>query len=366
MAIEAVEVFKRFLTRGNVSLDTLPPLEGALLPNNDLEQAREHPAGRLEQPNSLHVDARGVWVASRDLLVQAAPGASRWTTVAHLPSAVTAMAPIGQSWLIATTADGLFLLGADGGVLQRLEEPGLMPGCVTDLAVGANGDLYAAVGSRSIVASDWHVDLMQKAATGSIWTRPGLVGEWRLVLDNLAWPAGLDVSDGTLTYTEAWAHRVMQMDLDTPGRPRVLARNLPGYPGRIRAAEGSGFWLCVFAMRTQLVEFVLTQDDYRRTMMAEIDPRFWLRPALRTLNTGLVPLQGGGIKKLGQTKPWAPPRSYGLVVHLDDGGEVTRSFHSRAGGSKHGVTGVAEFGGELVACAQGGDAVLILGKVSKR
>lgn len=363
MAIEALEVLKRFITRGNVSLDTIPPLEGALLPNNGLEEARLHPAGPVDEPNDVHVDRRGLWVASRDRLLTAMPGGDAWLPHARLPSTITAMAPLGDSWLVATASDGLYEVRPNGALGQRISDPGALSGSVTDLAVAANGDVFAAVGSRSNAAVDWYVDLMQKGATGSIWRRSGLRGDWQLVADSLAWPGGISVHDMVLTYTEAWRHRVSRMDLQTPGRPRVISRNLPGYPGRIRAAKAGGFWLSVFAMRTQLVEFVLTQDDYRRGMMAEIDPRFWVRPDLRTLNTGLVPLQGGGIKKLGQTKPWAPPRSYGLVVHVDDDGEITRSYHSRAGGVVHGVTGAAEFEGELVACAQGGDVVVLLGRV---
>lgn len=363
MAIEALEVLKRFLFRGNISLDTVPPLEGTLLPNNDLEDAPTHSAGGLDEPSTVHVDQRGVWVASRDRLVHAAPADNSWHDHAQMPSLITAVTPIGDGWLVATAEHGMWRVDTEGVLGAQVPEPGPMPGAVTDLAVTLTGEIFAATGSRVNAATDWHVDLMQKGATGSIWRLQDSRGDWELVAKDLAWPAGITIDNEFLTYTEAWRHQVSQLALDAPQNPRVITRNLPGYPGRIRPASTGGFWLSVFAMRTQLVEFVLTQDDYRHDMMSEIDPRFWVRPDLRTLNTGLVPLQGGGIKKLGQTKPWAPPRSYGLVAHLDVGGEVTRSFHSRAGGAHHGVTGISENDGELFAASQGGDAIILLGKV---
>lgn len=362
MAIEFLQVMKRFIVRGNVSLDTVPPLDGALLPNNLLEAAPMRGAGPIPEPSSVESRDGFLIVASRSSLLRTASEGTDWKVLAEFPSLVTALTRLGEGWVVATQDDGIFVLAMDGSVVRTVEAPGGSR-CVTDLVAGPDGQLIAAVGSRENAAAHWHVDLMQKGTTGSIWSCSAAGESWIQLLDGLGWPSGVSVTGDVLTYTEAWRHRVTQVSLTHPQDRKVLVRNLPGYPGRIRTADGGGFWLCVFAMRTQLVEFVLTQDDYRRDMMAEIDPRFWVRPDLRTLNTGLVPLQGGGIKKLGQTKPWAPPRSYGLLVRLDDAGEVTRSFHSRAGGTHHGITGVCVLDGDVVACAQGGDAVLTLGKV---
>ena len=72
-------------------------------------------------------------------------------------------------------------------------------------------------------------------------------------------------------------------------------------------------------------------------MMEEIDPRYWIAPALRSGNTFLEPMQGGSLKTMGVLKPWAPPRSYGLVIRLDDAGPVRYSLHSRVDGKHHGI-----------------------------
>ena len=39
-------------------------------------------------------------------------------------------------------------------------------------------------------------------------------------------------------------------------------------------------WLTCFTARRRLVEFVLREDRYRRMMMQEVDPRFWVAPML--------------------------------------------------------------------------------------
>ena len=93
--------------------------------------------------------------------------------------------------------------------------------------------------------------------------------------------------------------------------------HLPVYPSRLSPASAGGFWLTAFAARTQLVEFVLRENAYRRRMMAEIDPEYWIAPKLKSGQSFLEPMQGAHIKTMGVVKPWAPPRSYGLVIRLD-------------------------------------------------
>ena len=68
---------------------------------------------------------------------------------------------------------------------------------------------------------------------------------------------------------------------------------------------------------------MLSEDDFRDEMMRTIAPDYWIAPALATTGSDcLEPMQIGGVKALGIQKPWAPPRSYGLLVRIDDDGDV--------------------------------------------
>ncbi|MGH6893928.1 MAG: hypothetical protein ACREEP_16915, partial [Dongiaceae bacterium] len=64
------------------------------------------------------------------------------------------------------------------------------------------------------------------------------------------------------------------------------------------------------------------------------------------------------VKTMGIHKPWSPTRSYGLVVRLDVDLRPVVSFHSRAGGRRHGITSVIEADGRVLAASKGGNAVL--------
>ena len=62
----------------------------------------------------------------------------------------------------------------------------------------------------------------------------------------------------------------------------------------------------------------------------------------------------------GIHKPWAPPRSYGLLAHIDEHGDVIESFHSRVGGRYHGITAACETGQGVVVVSKGSGYALLL------
>jgi hypothetical protein len=132
-----------------------------------------------------------------------------------------------------------------------------------------------------------------------------------------------------------------------------LLAHLPGYVSRIAPAQEGGFWLTVFAPRSQLVEFVLRERKYCRLMIEHIDPDFWVAPALRSNKSLYEPLQAGGVKQLGIMKPWSPARSYGLVIRVDGNFQPIGSLHSRADGSRHGITSCMEHDGRLLMAVKG-------------
>jgi hypothetical protein len=94
--------------------------------------------------------------------------------------------------------------------------------------------------------------------------------------------------------------------------------------------------------------------------MAEIAPEFWVAPKLRSGESFKEPMQGAHLKTMGVVKPWAPPRSYGLVIRLNADGAPLYSLHSRVDGTNHGVVSAIEFRGDLFMVAKGPRRVLRL------
>jgi hypothetical protein len=175
-------------------------------------------------------------------------------------------------------------------------------------------------------------------------------------------PGGLAVAEGQLWFTESFGHRLSRAEISTPGSiggAQTAIRNMPGYPSRLSRGGDGGFWLSLFGVRTDLIEFVLREDDFLNEMMRTIPQAYWVAPALTSGSDCLEPLQAGGRRALGIEKPWAPPRSYGLVARLDRNGEAVASLHSRVGGRYHGITAAVETVQGLVIISKGSGRVLL-------
>jgi hypothetical protein len=71
-------------------------------------------------------------------------------------------------------------------------------------------------------------------------------------------------------------------------------------------------------------------------------------------------MQGAHIKTMGILKPWAPPRSYGLVIRLSPDGLPRYSLHSRVDGKNHGVVAAVECENTLFVLAKGNRRLLQL------
>jgi hypothetical protein len=72
------------------------------------------------------------------------------------------------------------------------------------------------------------------------------------------------------------------------------------------------------------------------------------------------PMQGGALKQMGILKPWAPTLSYGLVAELVDNFIPRNSYHSRAGGKRHGLTAALEHDGQLWLAGRGCGEILTI------
>lgn len=328
-----------------------PMLDGPWAPNDALERAA--PVVAMAGMDCVVADHAGnLHVSAGMTIYRLSEGDTPkpWATFAGV---VTAMAAGPSGIVAAVEGAGLVRLDGAGNRVAKLD---LATHCVTAIAVDADGQVYFAIGSAAHSANEWYRDLMERGASGSLHRWDGQGGAVRIAGD-LAFPAGLAVdARGGLLVSEAWRHRILRFR-SPGGAPDVIAANLPGYPGRISAAR-EGYLLSVFAMRTLLVDFVLTEDVFRKEMIETIEPEYWIRPSLYSGTSYLEPLQGGAIVKLGVKKAWSPPRSYGLVVALDVNGAPTSSWHSRVGGTFHGITAAIALDDGLYAVSKGAGTLL--------
>jgi len=341
-----VEFKDRLLGRGEASI-TVPVFDGALKSNRVVEDAAV--VADFEAPADLASDGKRVFVAdgARVLCIDGDSGPVEMKRFALPVTALACPDPDG----IAVALDGR-QVAIEGGPHhgRRWDAVAGKPlFCVNAISVARDGKLLATEGSREQPVERWKHDLMSLGRSGRVLELSLADGGARELASGMAHAFGACAVGAEVWASESWRHRVVRV-----GSPRKdVTDALPGYPSRMAAASGGGVWLTCFALRTQLVEFVLREHRYRKRMIAEIDPAYWIAPALESGNTFLEPMQGAQLKMMGIVKPWAPPRSYGVVVRLTAAGLVRYSLHSRFDGKHHGIVAATECAGQLYLLSKG-------------
>jgi hypothetical protein len=359
-----VDVIKELLFR-NRDRRANPVLDGPMRPNARLEECPVV-CRNVEEPDDIAFSSAGdAYVTSgRKLIRFADANFDHPIVVAEFDGLATGVASHPDGGVVVCVSEhGIaFVDGPDSGRLLKVEgSSGLK--CPTAIVAGAGGEIYVCDGSRENTPDRWAFDLMEKRSSGRVLRIDPKTDQGEVLADRLAFPSGICFArdGGSLIVSEAWTHNLLRIPVMRPAlqfsRPEPVMQNLPGYPARI-ASLASGYCVVMFALRTQLVDFVLTEDNYRRKMIDRIDPAFWIVPALRSEGHYLEPVQGGGLRKHGSLKAWAPPRSYGLVVFLDEEFEPELSLHSRVGGSCHGITGVAGYADSVFVVSKGNSKIV--------
>jgi Strictosidine synthase len=337
----------RLLGRGDATI-TVPSFDGALKPNQILEKAVT--VAQFDAPEDLASDGKVLYVAD-GAVIRRVEG-TEITEVRRFERPITALCCLPQGG-IAVALDGrevrLFASPSATGPRATFSDPSM--NAIDALAPGPDGTLLATDGSSAHPYGQWVHDLMERGRSGRVLILDIASGRVRTVASKLQYAFGACVAGDNVLVSESWRHRLVAIAAD--GSQRAVLDNLPVYPSRLSPAAASGFWLTAFAARTQLVEFVLRENAYRRRMMAEIDPEYWIAPKLKSGQSFLEPMQGAHIKTMGVVKPWAPPRSYGLVIRLNADGVPLYALHSRVDGVNHGVVAAVETDGALYALAKG-------------
>ncbi|WP_074120963.1 hypothetical protein [Bradyrhizobium sp. AS23.2] len=353
------------IDRGNEQA-AIPPLDGALSPNDRLDACTPIGAALPGLDDVVVAHDGSLFVsAGSSVLRFSGTGFATRTLVAKFDGDAGGLAihPDGRL-LVCVAARGLaaidpakprprWLGAVDGHVLAGLQS----------VTVTSGGRIFAVEGSTARKPDAWRHDLMEKRRSGRLIACDAALDGATTVLSGLRYPYGLAVApdDAQLWYSESWGHCVSRIPLSNKGvaQPEIVLRNLPGYPARLRGDGRGGFYLALFARRTHLIEFVLREDDFRREMIATMPPGHWIAPAYASGNDCREPMQIGGVKALGIRKPWAPPRSYGLLMRIDAEGETIDSMHSRASGRFHGITGACATPQGTVIAARGAGQLLL-------
>jgi hypothetical protein len=340
------EVLNRTINLRRGSSAHVPIFDNALK-GNDILQGADLVA-RFNDANDLATDGKRLFVADGSSVYEVSETGEKSLRV-DADQSITALACIGGGHACALRGTEVRVFGGrfDGWSTKGSPESAFK----SVNALDSNGSqLIATDGSESRNYDQWRHDLMEHGKSGRVFALDAELRRTTLLKSGMSFAFGAAQINNRIFTSESWGHQLLA--LDRSGKSEIVLTDLPAYPSRIAKAS-DGLWITMFCARSQLVEFVLRETAYRQKMIESIEPDFWISPQLKSFADFQEPLQWGALRQSGTVKPWAPPRSYGLVAKLDASGSLQYSFHSRMGGRFHGIVAAAELDGYLYLLSRG-------------
>ncbi|HTE93845.1 MAG TPA: hypothetical protein VK678_10085, partial [Bradyrhizobium sp.] len=248
----------RFLGRGDATI-TVPSFDGALKPNQILEKAET--IGQFDAPEDLATDGKALYIADGSAVLRL--DGTVTTEVRRFDRTITALCCLPDGG-IAAALDGrevqVFARPSASSPRAAISDPAL--NAINALSPGPQGTLIATDGSTARPYRQWVYDLMERGRSGKVLSLDIASGSVRPIASGLSFAFGACAAGEDVLVSESWRHRLIAVAAD--GSQRAVLDNLPVYPSRLSPAASGGFWLTAFAARTQLVEFVLRENAYRR------------------------------------------------------------------------------------------------------
>lgn len=313
-----------------------PEMTGALSPNNHLQKAVRLYENELVGPESILVDGDYLYTGTADgkvlvihkgeIRVLAELGRKPCGRFEDEP---TCGRPLGMrldksGYLIVCDAYlGLFKINVVTGDVFTLwpsSAPinGKKMRLLNDLDIASDGTIYMSDSSTKWDRKQHRYCIFEGEDTGRLISYDPVTNTTRELFSGIPFANGVQLSkdQSYLLLTSTTLGKIFRYNLQGPNRGKleVFNDNLPGLPDNIRRSSYGGYWVGLATVRKKSFSFI----DFAAS-----------RPWLRSLMTKLFSLD-----VLTSLVP-----KYGLVIHLNERGEITKSLHDPTGTK---ITAVSE------------------------
>jgi sugar lactone lactonase YvrE len=211
--------------------------------------------------------------------------------------------PLGEMTVLATSANGIPLKFTDA------------------LDISSNGIVYFTDASIQYGQSEYLYDLLESKPYGRLLSYDLNTGEIKRLLNNLYFANGVALSEHEdfVLVNETYRYRILRYWLKGPktGTYDIFIDNLPGFPDNITSNGKGTFWLALFTVRNDVLD--------------SLHPYPFLKAQMSKLPKSL----------------WPKPKPYGLVLALNEQGDITQSLHEPTGMHLKEITSAREYNGYL-------------------
>ncbi|QLC74419.1 SMP-30/gluconolactonase/LRE family protein [Pseudomonas sp. LPB0260] len=301
-----------------------PAMTGVLEPNDTLMKAELLGKGQLQGPEDSAVDAQGrVYSGLHDgriVRIDADGGIETFSDTQGRPLGIDFDA--AGNLIVADAYKGLLSIDPQGRIEVLASEADGVPLRFTDdLDIAADGTIYFSDASSRFEQPDYLLDLLEARPHGRLLSHDRASGETRVLLKDLYFANGVALSadEDFVLVNETYCYRITRYWLkgEQAGTADTFIDNLPGLPDNLQGDGAGTFWVAMPTPRKADADFLHRHP--------------WLKAQLAKLPRAL----------------WPKAIPYGLVIAVNEQGEIVRSLHDSSGSHLRMVTSAKPVGDYL-------------------
>ncbi|UCL85595.1 SMP-30/gluconolactonase/LRE family protein [Pseudomonas sp. HS-18] len=301
-----------------------PPMTGVMEPNDTLMKAELLAQGQIVGPEDTAVDSRGQVFAGLDdgRIVRIGADGKAQTFVE------TGGRPLGLAFdqagnlIVADAWKGLLQIDPQGKIRVLTDSADGVPFAFTDdLDIASDGRIYFSDASSRFHQPDYILDLLEARPHGRLLRYDPATGKTETLLKDLYFANGVALSqhEDFVLVNETYRYRITRYWLkgEKAGQHDVFIDNLPGLPDNLASDRSGTFWVALPSPRKADADVIQQMP--------------WLKRQLTKLPRAVLP----------------KPVPYGLVIQVNEKGEILRSLHDTSGQHLRMVTSAKPVNGVL-------------------
>lgn len=301
-----------------------PAMTGVLEPNDTLMKAELLAQGQIVGPEDTAVDSQGrVFAGLDDGRIVRIGADGKAETFAQ-----TGGRPLGLAFdksgnlIVADAWKGLLEINPQGKIRVLTDSADGIPFAFTDdLDIASDGHIYFSDASSRFHQPDYILDLLEARPHGRLLRYDPATGKTETLLKDLYFANGVALSqhEDFVLVNETYRYRITRYWLtgDKAGQHDVFIDNLPGLPDNLASDRSGTFWVALPSPRKADADVIQQMP--------------WLKRQLTKLPRAVLP----------------KPVPYGLVIQVNEHGEIVRSLHDTSGQHLRMVTSAKPVNGVL-------------------
>lgn len=301
-----------------------PELVGALKENNLLQKAEFLALGKTNGPEEVALDSHGhvYWGTQDGKIMSLKPDGEVDTFVDTEGRPLGMQFDTNNNLIVCDSYKGLLSIDSLGRIEVLATSAAGVPFKFTDaLDISGDGIIYFTDASSKYGQSEYLYDLLESKPYGRFLSYDPNNGEVKVLLEDLYFANGVALSqkEDFILINETYRYRIVRYWLKgaKKGTREIFIDNLPGFPDNISSNDKGTFWLALFTVRNEAMD--------------KLHPSPFLKAQMSKLPRAL----------------WPKPKPYGLVLALNEKGEITQSLHDPTGKYLKEITSAREYGNFL-------------------